>query len=192
MKEKEYMSVKEAERLSVMRQIDKKFLTLRKGAEELGISLRQIKRVRRRYTDQGEKGLISLKRGKKSNRKIPEEIRDKAVELIKEKYPDFGPTLAGEKLQSLHGVQVSVETLRKWLIEENIWKAKRKKAIKIYQRRIRRSRFGELLQGDGSPHDWFEGRGENAPCSNLSKMPQAERQQLDFSQARVRTNTWNF
>lgn len=160
MKEGGYMSVKEAERLSMMKQVDKKILTLRRGAEELGISLRQIKRIRKRYREQGSKGLISLKRGKESNRKTPQEFRNKVVELIKRTYLDFGPTLATEKLEKVHRIKVSVETVRKWLIEENIWKAKRKKEIKIYQRRMRRSRFGELVQGDGSPHDWFEGRGE--------------------------------
>ena len=127
MKESDYMSRKEAERLSLMRQVDKKILT--------------------------------FKRGKTSNRKIPEEIRDRAVELVKGKYHDFGPTLVAEKLEGVHEIKISVETARKWLVEEKLWKAKRKKEVKVYQRRIRRSRFGELLQGDGSPHDWFEGRG---------------------------------
>jgi len=160
MKEKVKMTVKEAERLSIMRQVDKKILTIKKASEELGLSLRQTKRVRKRYKDQGEIGLISLKRGKESNRKISNQIRDQVINLIKTKYEDFGPTLANEKLQSLHGITLSAETLRLWLIQEGIWKTKKKKEIKIYQRRNRRSRFGELLQGDGSPHDWFEGRGE--------------------------------
>lgn len=160
MKEKAEMSIKEAERLSVMRQVDKKILTLFEAGKELELSLRQTKRVRKRYLEQGEQGLISLKRGKKSNRKICQEFRDKAIRLIKTKYSDFGPTLASEKLASLNGIKVSDETLRKWLIEEGIWKSKKKKEAKIYQRRTRRSRFGELLQGDGSPHDWLEGRSE--------------------------------
>jgi hypothetical protein len=79
---------------------------------------------------------------------------------MRTKYVDFGPTLASEKLESLDREKVSSETLRKWLIEEELWKPKRKKEQRIYPRRTRRSRFGELLQGDGSPHDWFEGRGE--------------------------------
>lgn len=174
MKEKEYMSRKEAERLSVMKQVDKKILNLRKGAEELGISLRQVKRIRKRYIEQGGKGLISLKRGKTSNRKILQKIRDRAVELIKEKYHDFGPTLVAEKLERVHEIKISVETARKWLVEENLWKVKRKKEVKVYQRRIRRSRFGELLQGDGSPHDWFEGRGEK--CTLLQFVDDATSQ----------------
>ena len=85
--------------------------------------------------------------------------------LVRKKYVDFGPTLATEKLESIDGLKLSPETLRKWFIEEGLWKPKRKKEAKVYQRRARRSRFGELLQGDGSPHDWFEGRGEK--CSLL-------------------------
>jgi len=160
MKENLKMSIREAERLSIMRQIDKKILTLRKASEELGISLRQTKRVRKRYLENGEKGLISLKRGQESNRKICKDLRDKVIKLIREKYIDFGPTLASEKLENLDGIKISEETVRKWLIEEGIWKAKRKKERKVYQRRPRRSQFGALLQGDGSHHDWFEGRGD--------------------------------
>jgi hypothetical protein len=160
MKEIVQMSIKEAERLGVMRQIDKKILTIRQAGEELGISLRQAKRIRKRYLDQGEAGLISKKRGKASNRRIADEIRDKALELITTEYPDFGPTLASEKLFERNSIAISNETLRQWLIQTGKWIPKRKKQGRVYQRRVRRSRFGELLQGDGSPHAWFESRGE--------------------------------
>ena len=160
MKETLKMTLKEAERLSVMRQIDKKILTIKKCSEELGLSLRQAKRLRRRYKERGEQGLISLKRGRTSNRKTEESIREEALELIKRKYADFGPTLASEKLEKIEGIKISRETVRSWLIEAGIWKTKRKKEQRVHQRRKRRSRFGELIQGDGSPHDWFEGRNE--------------------------------
>ena len=111
MKETLQMTVKEAERLGVMRQIDKKFLTLRKASEELGLSLRQTKRVRKRYREKGEIGLISLKRGMVSNRKISSKIRCLALSLIREKYVDFGPTLVREKLME-DQIDLSVETLR--------------------------------------------------------------------------------
>jgi len=156
MKEKIKMSIKEADRLGVMRRIDKKILTIKKASEELGISERQTKRVRQRYLKEGVKGLISLKRGKESNRKIPEKIRNKVISLLKTKYLGFGATFASEKLKERNKIIVSIETVRKWLIEEELWKPKRKKEQRVYQRRTRRSRFGELLQGDGSPHDWFE------------------------------------
>ena len=154
------MSIQEAERLGLMRQIDKKKLTIKKASEELGLSLRQAKRIRKRYLEQGEGGLVSQKRGKKSNRKTPEELRSYIIELLKTKYLGFGATLASEKLEEREGIKISDETLRTWLIEENLWKAKKKIKTRAYQRRVRRSRFGEMLQGDGSLHDWFEGRSE--------------------------------
>ena len=160
MREKLKMSVKEAERLSAMKQVDKKLLTIKRASEELGISLRQAKRIRKRYLKRGEAGLISEKRGMPSNRKLPEETRNRVMILLTTRYTDFGPTLASETLEKRDKIKVSGETLRKWMTEQGIWKPKRKKEPRVYRRRARRSRFGELLQGDGSPHDWFEGRGE--------------------------------
>lgn len=155
------MTVKEANRLSIMRQIDKKILTLKKASEELGISLRQAIRVRKRYLEDGESGLISRHFGKASANKIDKQIKEEVIQVLKgEDYVDFGPTLAGEKLESKYGYYISRETLRKWMIEEGLWKAKMQKHRRIHQRRPRRSRFGELLQGDGSRHAWFEERGK--------------------------------
>lgn len=152
------MSIKEADRLGVMRHIDKKSLTIAQASEQLGVSLRQAKRIRKRYMREGAKGLISRRIGQPNINKISCNLRNKVVSLIRKKYLDFGPTLAGEKLIERHHIKLSPETLRKWMIEEGIWVSKRKKEKKIHQRRARRSRFGEMLQGDGSPHDWFEGR----------------------------------
>jgi transposase len=159
-KEELRMSIKEADRLGVMKLVSRKCLTIAKAAEQLGVSLRQAKRIRKRYKREGAQGLISRRIGQPNINKTAESLRSKAVGLIRKKYPDFGPTLAGEKLIERHHIKFSSETLRKWMIEEGIWISKRKKEKKVYQRRARRSRFGELLQGDGSPHDWFEGRGE--------------------------------
>src|SRR5271155_1341004 len=158
--EKLRMSVKEAGRLGIMRQMDKKDLTPRRAAEELGLSLKQLRRVRKRYLAEGEAGLLSKKRGQVSGNKIPEKIRDKAISLVRAKYIDFGPTLAREKLLERHKLQLSRETLRNWMTQEGIWVSRKKKDKRAYQRRPRRSQFGALLQGDGSHHDWFEGRGE--------------------------------
>lgn len=160
MKEKLKMSIKEAERLGIMRQIDKKALTIKGASEELALSARQVKRIRKRYREKGEEGLISQKRGQASHRKIADEIRRQVIGLMKTNYLNFGPTLAAEKLKEREKIQLSAETVRKWLIEEGLWKGKRRKEARVYQRRSRRSRFGELLQGDGSPHDWFEGRSD--------------------------------
>jgi hypothetical protein len=143
-----------------MRQIDKKDLTARKASEELGISLKQLRRVRKRYLAEGAAGLISKKKGQPSGNKIRVAVRNKVLGLLRLKYVGFGPTLASEKLLERHQIQLSEETLRKWMIQEGIWVSRKKKDKRIYQRRPRRSQFGALLQGDGSHHDWFEGRGE--------------------------------
>lgn len=155
------MSIKEANRLSIMRQIDKKMLSLQKASEELGVSLRQTKRIRKRYLTDGESGLISKHVGKTSPNLIDPKLRAAVVKILgEEEFDGFGPTFAKEKLRQRHGYYLSEETLRTWMIQEKLWEAKARKNRKIYQRRVRRSRFGELLQGDGSRHDWFEGRGE--------------------------------
>ncbi len=155
------MSIEEANRLSVMRQIDKKVLNMRRASEELGVSLRQAKRIRKRYLLQGESGLISRHRGKVSPNRIEPKLKASVIKILqKEEYSGFGPTFAKEKLRQRHGYYLSDETLRKWMIECGLWEAKPLKEHKVYQRRVRRSRFGELLQGDGSRHAWFEDRGE--------------------------------
>jgi transposase len=160
MEEQIRMSIKEATRLSLMKQMDKENFTMKRLSEELGVTLRQAKRIRKRYRQQGVLGLVSQKRGRPSNRKISIDIRNEVLNLIQKHYTDFGPTLASEKLAEKHKICLSEETVRKWLIEAGLWQVKRRKTIRVYQRRQRRSRFGELLQGDGSPHDWFEGRAE--------------------------------
>lgn len=155
------MSIEEANRLSVMRQIDKKILSMRRASEELGVSLRQAKRIRKRYLSEGESGLISRHRGKISPNRIEPRLKEAVVKILqREEYDGFGPTFAKEKLRQRHGYYLSDETLRKWMIECGLWKAKTLREYKVYQRRVRRSRFGELLQGDGSRHAWFEDRGE--------------------------------
>ncbi|NGX48192.1 MAG: hypothetical protein K1000chlam3_01582 [Chlamydiae bacterium] len=153
------MSIREAMRLSVMEQIDKKVLSIDQASRELDLSLRQIKRIRKRYKLEGKQGIISKRRGVPNIRRIPAETRKRAVRLLDDPMcKDWGPTFAQEKLSAMHGITVSVETLRKWMIEEGLWKNKVKKQIRIHQRRKRRSHFGELIQGDGSHHAWFESR----------------------------------
>lgn len=154
------MTLKEANRLSVMKQIDKGNLSLRKASEELKISLRQIKRIRKRYLIDGIDGVISKHRGKISPNRIDAKIKSSIIKIIKrEEYLGFGPLLLNEKLKERHGFHISNETLRKWMVEENLWAAGKKKKIRIHQRRAPRDRFGELLQGDASIHRWFEDRG---------------------------------
>jgi len=152
------MTIKEVERLSIMKQIKSKKLKQREGSESLSLSLRQTQRLIRSYREEGPEGLISKRRGKANIRKMSIERRLKIVATVREKYPDFGPTFASEKLREEENILVSRETLRKLMIEEGIWRAKKKKEKKVHQRRARRSREGELVQADGSYHDWFEER----------------------------------
>ena len=159
-KENLRMTIKEADRLGIMRQMDKKNLTSRKASEQLGLSLKQVRRIRKRYLEEGEKGLVSRKVGQPNVNRISIEVRDRVIGLIRTKYANFGPRLASEKLLERECIKLSEETIRNWMIEEGIWRSKKKKDRRVYQRRPRRSRFGELLQGDGSSHDWFEGRSE--------------------------------
>ena len=155
------MTIKEANRLSIMKQVDKKILSLRKASEELGLSVRHTKRIRRRYLDEGEEGLISKHKGKISPNRIPDEIKEKVLKFLqKEEYAGFAPTFANEKLKERSEHDFSNETLRKWMSQAGLWKCRRRKEKKLYQRRMRRPQFGELLQGDGSRHAWFENRGE--------------------------------
>jgi hypothetical protein len=155
------MSIKEADRLSIMRQIDKKILGLRKASEELGVSIRQAKRIRKRYLSEGERGLVSRHKGKVSPNRIETKLKEAVIRILsREEYTGFGPTLMKEKLRQRHGYYLSDETLRKWMVEVGLWETKKEKLCRVYQRRVRRARFGELLQGDGSRHAWFEERGE--------------------------------
>lgn len=154
------MSLKEADRLSVMRQVDKKILSLGKAAEELDISLRQAKRIRKRYLQEGEKGLISKHKGKISPNRIDPKLRAIVLKILnRDEYAGFGPTFASEKLKERHGYHLSEETLRKWMTEDGLWEVNSRRERKIHQRRTRRGRFGELIQADGSPHAWLEDRG---------------------------------
>src|SRR5665811_1638003 len=97
--------------------------------DQLGLSIRQIKRLVKRFKREGLPGLVSLRRGRPSNRCLPEETRSKAIELVRKHYHDFGPTLAHEKLTGKHELAFSVETLRQWMINENIWKPKERKPV---------------------------------------------------------------
>ena len=140
------MTVKEAERLSIMKQEESRKLKQREASGSLGLSLRQTQRLLRSYREEGAQGLISKRRGKVNARKMPLERRLKIIEAIREKYPDFGPTFASEKLREEEDILVSRETVRKLMIEEGVWQSKKKKEKKAYQRRARRSQEGELVQ----------------------------------------------
>ncbi|MDF1536322.1 MAG: helix-turn-helix domain-containing protein, partial [bacterium] len=143
------MSHKELDRVTVMNALVSGAIKQKVAAAQLGLSIRQIKRLVKRFKREGPSALVSRRRGRPSNRCLPEETRNKAIELIQKRYHDFGPTLAHEKLTEKHEFSLSVETLRQWMINEGIWKPKKRKYPKAFQLRERRSRFGELIQIDG-------------------------------------------
>ena len=153
------MSGRERERLVVIAQVCGKVLGQGAAADRLGICVRQVKRLVRAYRAEGDAGLVSRQRGRASNRRLAPGVGARASELLGGKYHDFGPTLACEKLAELDGIVVSRETIRRLQIGLGLWKPKRRRHKRVFQLRERRPRFGELIQIDGSPHDWFEGRG---------------------------------
>lgn len=151
------MSQREVERAGVIVEVAAGRMRQRRAAEVLGLSCRQVKRLVRAWRDGGAASLRSKRRGRPSNRRYPDNLRNAALALAAERYADFGPTLLGEYLARDHAIAVSIETLRQWLIQAGLWKTRAQRHT-IHRARDRRPRFGELIQIDGSPHDWFEGR----------------------------------
>jgi len=154
-----FMSEGERDRAYLVRQTLECRLSQRAAAERLGIGVRQFKRLVHRLRAEGDAGVVSRQRGRPSNNRLATSLRTRISTLLKDKYPDFGPTLASEKLVELEGITVSAETIRRMQIQLGLWKPKQRRAKRVFQVRERRARFGELIQIDGSPHDWFEGRG---------------------------------
>jgi transposase len=156
--EEKLMSQREAQRLAVLSEVIAGRMKVKQAGAALGLSERQVKRLTRRLRSEGGAGLISRKRGAPSNRRIAEETRERYMRLVREHYGDFGPTLACEYLQREHGFTHSVETLRSWMSADQMWKPKQRRQRRIHSPRPRRDCRGELVQIDGSHHDWFEGR----------------------------------
>jgi transposase len=172
------MSKREISRLEVMQRLKDKRLSQKEAAHLLGVSVRQVKRLWRAYRKQGAKGLISQRRGEPSNYHINAAVSQQSLDLIKEKYVDFGPTLAHEKLREVHKIEISRESVRKLMIAEGIWKPKRAKQPSTHQMRERRACLGELVQIDGSDHTWFEERGPR--CTLLVYIDDATGQLLEL------------
>jgi len=154
------MSKRERKRLEVMSQVKLGVMTLAKGSELLELSYRQAKRLRARYEAEGDGGLVHRLRGRPSNRRGVVAFREQVLARYVEKYGDYGPTLAAESLAA-EDLGVPVQTLRRWLLEAGLWARHRRRKVHR-QRRPRREHQGELLQLDGSHHDWFEGRRSEA------------------------------
>jgi hypothetical protein len=153
------MSRKEIDRLGVIRRVVEGRLGQAKAGQLMGLTARQVRRLCAAYEREGPTGLASRKRGRPSNRRLPDSLQIRTTAIVRELYGDFGPTLAQEKLLELHGVRVGKETLRKWMAAAGIWVTREKRLPKVHQPRYRRACLGELVQIDGSPHAWFEERG---------------------------------
>ena len=148
----------ELKRLHVIEKVLEGMIKQGEAAEILSLSSRQIRRIVKRIRIEGDKGIVHKARGRPSNRRIPGKVRDKVIQLYRKQYADFGPTLASEKLVERDGIRVNDETLRRWLIETGDWKKTRKRR-EHRQWRERKHHCGEMVQMDGSHHDWFERRG---------------------------------
>jgi transposase len=152
------MRMKELKRLKVVHEVIERHITQRVGAEMMGLSERQVRRIVKEVREEGDSSIVHKGRGKPSNRRKCEKVKKKVLKLYKKKYSGFGPTLASEKLLEMDGIELSKETLRKWLKEVGLWKRRRKRSD--HRRwRPRKECFGEMIQMDGSHHDWLEGRG---------------------------------
>ena len=139
-----------------------------KVCRKMGISEATFYNWKKKFGGMGVTELRRLRQLEEENQRLKRlvapnaftsEFRTLVISLVRDKYPDFGPTFACEKLRELHELALSAETLRKWMVEEGLWRERRRKTARIYQRRQRRPCYGELIQIDGSPHDWFEERG---------------------------------
>lgn len=155
------MSKKELNRLPIIESVVGRKMTQSEAANRLGITDRQIRRIVSNFAKLGPAGLIHRLRGQPSNHRLPQELKDGAINLVREKYFDFGPTLAAEKLEENDGIKINSNVLRKEMIIAGLWQEKKQK-VKHRAWRERKDHFGELVQFDGSHHNWFESRGEKA------------------------------
>jgi transposase len=152
------MTQGELKRLHIIRKALDKSITQAEAAGIIGVCLRQAQRIVKAVKVEGDKGVIHKSRGQTSNRALSDKIKDKALKLYKEKYHDFGPTLGSEKLFEIDKIKINDETLRLWLLEAGI-SYKKRKSRPHRQWRERKHSFGEMVQMDGSHHNWFESRG---------------------------------
>lgn len=153
------MSRMEIDRVHILRDLLAERIAVREAAQLMQVTPRQVFRLLKAYHAGGPPALVSKKRGKPSNRSYPAVVRTEALALIKANYPDFGPTLATEKLAERHGLHLGVETVRRWMLAEGVWRERRQRLKPVHQPRYRRECIGELIQIDGSEHWWFENRG---------------------------------
>ena len=154
------MTQADRDRLVTLKKAKKKLITQAEAAAELQVTVRHVKRMLKKLKARGDKSVVHGLRGRESNRRIEEEAREKAIGILSDElYKGFGPTLAAEHLVKKHGIEVSRETLRKWMQTAGLWKGRRRRKEQPHLWRERRSRHGELVQWDTSDQDWLEGRG---------------------------------
>ena len=160
------MSERDLQRIAVLSDVISGRRTIVSAASVLGVSIRHVHRLLQRLEAGGGASLAHRSRGRLPNNRIDAAVQDYVVALIREKYVDFGPTLATEMLVRHHALTVSRETLRKWMVQAGIWLS-RKQRRSFHQPRLRREAFGELIQIDGSEHRWFEGPGGSLHAPGL-------------------------
>ena len=160
------MSRQEFSRLEVLLRVQSGRLRVADACVLIGLQRRQVFRLLRGLKQDGAASLLSKHRGKPSNHRLPADVRTLALSIVRERYADFGPTMAAEKLSEHHGCSVSRETLRGWMIADGLWQDRRHRLPPPHQPRRRRDCLGELVQIDGSEHAWFEDRGP--PCTLLA------------------------
>ena len=155
------MTQRDRDRLVVLKKAQKRLITQKQAASELELTERQVRRLLKRLKAKGDKAVIHALRGRPSNRKLGEEVRQKALAILSlPEWHDFGPTLASYHLAKDHDIGIGREALRQMMMEAGLWRAKRQKVEDVHVWRPRRSCRGELVQWDTSEHDWLEGRGE--------------------------------
>lgn len=182
------MSQRELSRLEVIQRVRRKTLTQRQAADLLSLSIRQVKRLCRAYKEAGAGALVSKRRGRPSNNSLPPEVVGASRELLRTRYHDFGPTLAHEKLREAHGLRLGVESVRQLMIREGLWQPRRAREVVVHQMRERRAHLGELVQIDGSPHDWFEGRAEKCTLLVMVDDATSRLMHLQFVEAETTFN----
>lgn len=182
------MTEKDIERNNLLLKAKEKSITQVKAAEILGVSERHFRRLLKTYKKEGPEGLLSKKRGMQ-NRLMKEETRQEIVNKLKTTYRNCGPTFAWEKLVKQEHIQVSIETVRKIMIQEGLWECRKRKHLKVHQQRNRREREGELIQIDGSPHAWFEDRAAKCCLLGFIDDPTSKIKHLRFVESE---NTQNY
>ncbi len=173
------MTPKELARYEIIQRLLQREINGSQAAEQMRLSVRQVKNIKARVQKEGPSGLVHKSRGKPGNRKMPEAQLKTITAIIRGKYPDFGPTFAAEKLWENHRVSVNRETLRLLMIGQGLWQVKARKKNKEYRSwRVRKEIFGQMEQFDGSYHHWFEQRAQE--CCLLASIDDATGQLTDL------------